>query len=290
MDKQIIIFGYGYVSKFLIKHFKDSNWDIYCTSRKVDLSNPVKNGKVTIINFLDPEIPAIIKSSNICLSTIPPSDKIIDPVLAQYFKEISSNTLFEWIGYLSSTSVYGDHSGSWVNEQTLCVPSNKKAKLRFIAEQQWLKFYNQNNLPINILRLSGIYGPNRNCLEQIMSGKDYTIAKNDHYFSRIHVNDICMAIKASIKYPTKGEIYNISDDEPAPLNIVQQFGASILDKEQLKEIPFEQCKLSEQAKCFFDDNKKISNQKIKATLKVTWAYPNYRIGLVTGCLPYLSKS
>lgn len=288
MKKQIIIFGYGYVSKFLIQQLKNLNWTIYCTSRKINLDRPVKDGNVTVINFLDPKLPSIIKSSNICLSTVPPSAEIIDPVLKIY-SDIISKSSFEWIGYLSSTSVYGDHNGAWVNENTKCIPSNEKSRIRLLAEKQWLNLYSKYKSPVHIFRLSGIYGPNRNCLEQIKNGKNFTIIKKGQYFSRIHVTDICIATITSIKHPTSGEIYNISDDEPAPVNIVQQFGASILNKNTLKEIPFENSDLSAQAKDFFNDNKKISSQKIKEHLNIRWQYPNYNSGLLNGCLPYLNR-
>lgn len=288
MKKQIIIFGYGYVSKFLIQQLRDLNWKIYCTSRKNNLEKPVTDGDVTIINFLDPKLPSIIKSSNICLSTVPPSAEIIDPVLKAY-SDIISKGSFAWIGYLSSTSVYGDHNGAWVNEDNECAPSNEQSRVRLLAEKQWLNLYSKHELPVHIFRLSGIYGPNRNCLEKIKNGKDFTIIKKGQYFSRIHVADICMATITSIKRPISGEIYNVSDDEPAPINLVQQFGASILNENTLKEIPFENSDLSTQAKDFFNDNKKTSSQKIKEHLNIRWQYPNYKSGLLKGCLPYLNR-
>lgn len=289
MSKTIIIFGYGYVSKFLIQKLKALGWIIYCTSRTVEIGKPLKKENVTIINFLDPTLPLLFKSSNALLSTAPPNNEMLDPVLHIYSDVISKDS-FEWIGYLSSTGVYGDHNGAWVNEETKCVPSNEQSRLRLRAEQQWLNLYSKNKLPVHILRLSGIYGPHRNCLEQIKTGKNFTIVKKDQFFSRIHVEDICMAIIASIKSPTAGEIYNVSDNEPAPINIVQQFGASLLKVNSLDEIPFEVSDLSAQAKCFFNDNKKISNQKIIEKLDIKWKYPNYIFGLIKGCLPYLNHS
>lgn len=289
MNKTIIIFGHGYVSKFLIQKLNALGWIIYCTSRKTDIGRPVKNENVTIINFLDPAMPSLIKSSDALLSTVPPNNEMIDPVLHAYADVISKN-MFEWIGYLSSTSVYGDHNGAWVNEETKCAPNNEQSRIRLLAEQQWLKLYSINKLPVHILRLSGIYGPHRNCLEQIKNGKDFTIIKKDQFFSRIHVEDICIATIASIKSPTAGEIYNISDDEPAPINIVQQFGASILNANSLNEIPFEVSDLSDQAKFFFNDNKKVNSQKIKGKLSIKWTYPNYIVGLTKGCLPGLNNT
>ena len=284
MRKTIIIFGYGYVSRFLIRELNNLGWIVYCTSRGVDIGKPVKNENVTVINFLDPALPSLIKLSNVLLSTAPPNNEMIDPVLHAYADVISKNT-FEWIGYLSSTSVYGDHNGAWVNEETECAPSSEQSRIRILAEQQWLKLYSINKLPVHILRLSGIYGPNRNCLDQIKNGKDFTIVKKDQFFSRIHVDDICMATLASIKSPTAGEIYNVSDDEPAPINVVQQFGASVLNLKSLNEIPFEFSDLSDQAKLFYNDNKRVSSKKIIEKLNIKWIYPNYMIGLAKGCLP-----
>lgn len=124
MNKTIIIFGHGYVSKFLIQKLNTLGWIIYCTSRKVDIGRSVKNENVAIINFLDPALPSFIKSSNVLLSTVPPNNEMIDPVLYLYADFISKD-MFEWIVYLSSTSVYGDHNGAWVNEETKCAPSNE---------------------------------------------------------------------------------------------------------------------------------------------------------------------
>ena len=289
MNKTILIFGYGYVSKFLIQQLKSLDWLVYCTSRKVNVGQSVNDNNATIINFFDPKLPSIIKSADMLLSTVPPNRDVIDPVLHKYNKVISKAN-FEWIGYLSSTSVYGDHHGAWVDENTKCIPNNERSKIRSLAEKKWLDLYLIHELPVHIFRLSGIYGPNRNCLEQIKNSKDFTIVKKEQYFSRIHVEDICAAIIASIKSLTAGEIYNVSDDEPAPINIVQQFSASILNKPNLKEIPFENSDLSERAKGFFNDNKKISNRKIKKKLNIKWQYPNYQSGLLNGCLPYLNST
>ena len=288
MKKTIIIFGYGYVSKFLIQKLNALGWIIYCTSRKTDIGRPVKNENVTIINFFDPVMPSLIKSSDALLSTVPPNNEMIDPVLHAYADVISKN-IFGWIGYLSSTNVYGDHRGSWIDETTPCNPSNQKARTRLEIERQWLHLYDLFKLPVHIFRLSGIYGPARNCLEDIIMGKDFTIVKKNHYFSRIHIKDICPLILSSIHYPTPGEIYNISDNEPAPLHVVQQFGAKIMGKEKLKEIMEEKSKISEDLKRFFMDNKKVNGQKIIKKLGVNLLYPHYRSGLLNGCLPFLQK-
>jgi nucleoside-diphosphate-sugar epimerase len=286
MKKTILIFGNGYVSKFLSKELINLGWFVYSTSRNAPYETRTDCQNIKIINFFDPSLPEIIKSAQAILSTVPTDDKIIDPVLESYLRIISKEKI-EWIGYLSSTGVYGNHDGKWVNEQTQSVPNNLKSKLRLIAEQRWLELYSKYKLPVHILRLSGIYGPGRNCLEDINKGKDFTIIKKDQYFSRIHILDICQAIIASINSPTPGEIYNVSDDEPATMDAVHQFGARILGKSPLKELLFENMNLSTQLAMFFNDNKKVSNDKIIKALSIKCKYPNYRIGLLEGCLPYL---
>jgi nucleoside-diphosphate-sugar epimerase len=289
MMNKVTIFGHGYVSSFLIKTFSRLGWNIVCTSRKIDIARPIKYENLTLINFFDPDLLSILQTSNIILSTVPPEQNI-DPVLRQYRNIIAQEkSLTLWIGYLSSTNVYGNHQGAWVDETMPCNPSNQKARDRLEIEKQWLNLYDSFNLPVHVFRLSGIYGPGRNCLEDILLGKDFTIVKENHYFSRIHIEDICQLILNSINYPTPGEIYNISDNEPMPLHVVQQFGAKILGKDKLKEIMEEKAKISESFKRFFMDNKKVNGQKIIKQLGVNLIYPDYLSGLLHGCLPFFKK-
>ncbi|MEZ5315042.1 MAG: SDR family oxidoreductase [Chlamydiales bacterium] len=282
----MLIFGHGYVSRFLMEQMHPLNYKVYCTSRQV--KQPIRKGNIEILNFFDPILPSIIDSSHLILTTIPPDDAGVDPVLERYSQYLSKTTC-KWIGYLSSTSVYGNHHGAWVDEKTQCTPSHRESKWRLFAEKAWLNLYVKYKLPVHIFRLSGIYGPNRNCLEEIKKGKKSTIVKSGQYFSRIHMVDICQAILASIDSPIGGEIFNISDDEPAPLHLVHQFGADILNEPPLKEISFEKAELSKRAQSFFYDNKKVSNQKLKNCLGFECKYPNYRTGLLEGCLPFLKR-
>lgn len=286
-----IIFGHGYVSKSLIKIFNHLGWNVVCTSRKIEIGIPVEKENLRFINFFDPTLPEIIEDSNVIVTTIPPNEKNVDPVLQEYSNIIATKkSSLHWVGYLSSTNVYGDHKGAWIDETTPCYPSNEKARSRLDAEMQWLSLYKTVNSPVHVFRLSGIYGPGKNCLEDILMGKNFTIVKKNHYFSRIHIDDICELVLGSINHPTPGEIYNISDNEPAPLHIVQQFGAAILKRDKLKEILEEEAKISENLKMFFTDNKKVNNRKIIKKLGVELIYPDYRSGLLRGCLPYLQQT
>jgi len=285
---KVIIFGHGYVSKFLIKIFNHLGWTVVCTSREIGIGAPIEEENLKFINFFDPTLPAIFEDSSVIVSTIPPDEKNLDPVLQEYGNIIAAKqSSLQWVGYLSSTNVYGDHGGAWIDETTPCHPSNEKARGRLDVEMQWLSLYETVKSPVHVFRLSGIYGPGRNCLEDILMGKNFTIVKKNHYFSRIHVDDICQLVLRSINHPTPGEIYNTSDNEPAQLHLVQQFGAAILKRDKLKELVEEKAEMSENLKMFFMDNKKVNGKKIINKLGVKLIYPDYRSGLLRGCLPYL---
>jgi len=284
MKRSILIFGYGYVAQYLSLELLKFGWDVYCTSRSLRC---VSNQNLKIIDFKLENIIPVLNSVEMILSTVPPNDNDIDPVLKIISKKIISlKDNYLWLGYLSSTSVYGDHKGEWVNELTICNANSPKIEKRLFAEKSWINLYSQYNLPTHIFRLAGIYGPANNCLERIKKGKNFTTIKKGHYFSRIHVLDISHILIRSMLNPTPGEIYNVSDDEPAPLNVVDQYGAELLSMPQLLEIPFEKTHLSNAMNLFFSANKRISNEKICRALNIKLIYPNYRIGLSKGCLYY----
>ncbi|MDP2194097.1 MAG: SDR family NAD(P)-dependent oxidoreductase, partial [Alphaproteobacteria bacterium] len=209
---------------------------------------------------------------------VPPVADIQDPVLDIY-KDAMKNSPASWIGYLSATSVYGNHDGAWVDEASLCVPDTPKAMLRLQSEEQWQALYHQHGKPVHIFRLAGIYGPFQNTLVHLKNGKRDTIVKPGHYFSRIHVADICKGLVASMEQPQPWAIYNMADDEPAPLHVVQQYGAKLLDLPQLTETLYNQAHLSPGMREFFENNKRVCAKKIKQDLNVSWTYPTYREGL-----------
>lgn len=266
----LIIFGWGYTTQHLLKHL-DQNWQVWMTSRTP--KHP------RCLSFDDPSLPERIHQAQAILSSVPPTATGIDPVLAAYQTALTSSQA-TWIGYLSSTSVYGDHQGQWVDEQSTCRPSHHIAQQRFNIEQAWQQITSQK---VHVFRLAGIYGPQRNCLEQIRQGKTTTYYKANHAFSRIHVTDIAKILIASMHQPTPGHIFNVSDNEPAPLHEVQQYGAQLLTQPPLTEIPIETADLSPRMQHFFNDGKKIRNDKIKQQLGIQLTFPNYRSGLDHEC-------
>jgi nucleoside-diphosphate-sugar epimerase len=275
----IVIFGNGYVTQFLVPQLVLQGWSVYVTSRQLQLVKPI--GGSRLIHFFDPDLPNIISQSQAILSTVPTDPTAIDPVLALYADPIRNAKA--WVGYLSATNVYGDHGGAWVTEASSCQPSYPKAKTRHLAEQKWLSLHHNHQTPVHIFRLSGIYGPKRNALIAIDQGKKHVVVKQNHQFSRIHVADICQVILASIAKPTPGEIFNVSDNQPAPIEDVYHFACQLLGRDQLDQVPFEAAKLSKPAKQFFNDHKQVSSQKIQSQLGIQWRYPDYKTGLADGC-------
>ena len=275
--RNILVFGYGYVGKFLSKRLAKNGWKVYSTSRNINISQPEKLKNITIYNFEDPMILEIIKKVDYILNTIPPYNNT-DPVLSYYHKELLKKS-FKWVGYLSSTGVYGNYNGEWVNEETICIPTNDTSKQRLIVEGLWMVFFKGISNPVNIFRLSGIYGPSRNIFEQIKKGKIHTTYKPGHYFSRIHVEDICQILIHSMNNITHGQIYNISDDKPEQLHVLHDYATTKMNVKPLIKVPIDDASLPKRAKEFFSDNKKVSNEKIKSILMIKLLYPNYKLGL-----------
>jgi nucleoside-diphosphate-sugar epimerase len=210
------------------------------------------------------------------LITNPPGNEG-DIVLNEYKNILYRAKNIEWIGCLSATSVYGDHQGAWVDENSKLKPSSERGKRRMLAENQWLDFAKNNKA--NIFRLAGIYGPKRNALESIRNFKARSIFKKGQVFSRIHVEDIAQIIKASMTNLTKSEIYNLADNYPCPGYEVNDFAARLLNVEPPELIDYNKAELSPMAHEFYADNKRASNRKITESLKIKLIYPTYKEGL-----------
>lgn len=194
------IFGFGYTAKFLARELLELNFNVIGTTRDKNkiLNSAQENYK--LIDFFENEITPHLSQATHILVCIPPSEKIGDPVLSCFSDLISQNrSHIQWLGYLSSTSVYGDHQGAWVTEESNSMAAEVQGKLRLITENKWKSFARQQEIPLHIFRLAGIYGPQRNAIERIIAGKKASIYKKGQYFSRVHVADIASVILASIK-------------------------------------------------------------------------------------------
>lgn len=214
-----------------------------------------------------------------------PPDASGDPVLRHHGGDLvalmSASPPLRWVGYLSTTAVYGDHGGAWVDEDTPCAPTSKRARRRLAAENAWLDLQRTRGLPVHVFRLAGIYGPGRNAVIDARAGTARRIHKPGQVFSRIHVDDIAAVALASMARPNPGRVYNVCDNEAAPGEDVVAHAFRLIGKEPPPALPFTEAAagMSEMARSFYADNKRVRNDRIKRELGVILRYSNYRIGL-----------
>lgn len=200
-----------------------------------------------------------------------------DPVLAQFRDAISAAApKARWVGYLSTTGVYGDHQGGWVDEETPLRPSTERGQARIEAEAAWQAI---TDLPLHIFRLAGIYGPGRGPFSKVRNGTARRIIKQDQVFSRIHVEDIASALELSLNAPSAGAIYNLCDDDPAPPEDVIGYAAELLGLPVPAAVDFETADMSPMARSFYAESKRVRNDRIKRDLGWVPKYPDYRSGL-----------
>ena len=225
---------------------------------------------------IDKDIKIKIKDADFILISIPPIDN--EDIVVKNFKETIKKTNTKWITYLSATSVYGNHDGAWVNEDSETKPTSTSGIKRLNAEDQWLKLSNENNLPLQIFRLSGIYSEENNILKRLISGQAKIIKKENHFFSRIHVEDIANILFYSMKKFKRNEIYNISDDKPAPQEEIASYGSKLLKVKSPKILELETLE-DGMLKDFYKDSKKVDNKKVKNFFGYQFTYPTYKEGL-----------
>lgn len=273
------IFGCGYTANALTPKLIAQGFQVIGTSRTPDTKAP-HNPTLQLIDFNSPYMEKYLNLATHLLICIPPTNALNDIVLLKYGDLIKKQAPYlKWFGYLSSTSVYGNHDGKWVTEESHCIPHTPTGIARLHTEQDWISFAKKYQLPLHIFRLSGIYGPGRNVLKRIIQGKKQSIFKENQVFSRIHVEDIATTLLASMQRPNPLAIYNVADDEPAPADAVDRYAAKLLHQEPLPLIPFSEAHLSPMEQEFYANNRRVSNLKIKEQLSVSLQYPTYREGL-----------
>ncbi len=285
---RLFCFGYGYTADYLGYALQNSQdpWTIGGTTRDEDRRKELLSRRIRArifdeqIPLVDPE--TIFKRVTHLLISTPPNDDG-DPVFKSYAKDLINLPHLKWVGYLSSTGVYGDRGGATVTEQSETRPISQRGSRRELAEKQWLSLYDRYQVPVHIFRLSGIYGPGRSALDSIRAGVARRIEKPGHKFNRIHVDDIIQVLLASFARLNPGSIYNLADDVPVPSHEVIAYACQLLGRPVPPIIPFDQADLAPIALSFYKDNKHVLNDKIKNELGVTLKYPDYRMGL-EGCL------
>ena len=281
-DINIFCFGFGQVAKNFIKKLsvEQYNINLSATSRS-ESSKKTFNG-INYNSYLfnsekfDQNLVVKLKEADHILVSIPPENQE-DLVIKNFSKFIESSKV-KWITYLSATSIYGDHKGEWVNENSKTNPISNNGIARLKAENAWFSLEKNKKIPIQIFRLSGIYSNEKNILIRLKSGGVKLINKKNHFFSRIHVDDISNILFKSLSKFKSGEIYNLSDDKPSTSEEVTLFGAKILNIENIEKIEVDQIK-SEMLKNFYNESKKVSNKKMKSYFDYDLKFPSYIEGL-----------
>ena len=281
-DINIFCFGFGQVAKNFIKKLsvEQYNINLSATSRS-ESSKKTFNG-INYNSYLfnsekfDQNLVVKLKEADHILVSIPPENQE-DLVIKNFSKFIESSKI-KWITYLSATSIYGDHKGEWVDENSKTNPISNNGIARLKAENAWFSLEKNKKIPIQIFRLSGIYSNEKNILIRLKSGGVKLINKKNHFFSRIHVDDISNILFKSLSKFKSGEIYNLSDDKPSTSEEVTLFGAKILNIENIEKIEVDQIK-SEMLKNFYNESKKVSNKKMKSYFDYNLKFPSYIEGL-----------
>jgi nucleoside-diphosphate-sugar epimerase len=277
MNRHMLFFGFGFSARALARQLDRTEWKISGTSRTADGIADIEASDVHGIEFN--ALSSIPDDVTHIVSSVPPGEQG-DPVLNRFGSELARRAnQFQWVGYLSTTGVYGDHGGAWVDEATALTPNTERGARRLAAEQQWLALHRDHGLPVHVFRLAGIYGPGRNTLDNLRDGTARRVVKPGQVFSRIHVEDIAGVLLASMARPNPSRAYNVADDEPCPPQDLVTFAAELLGMAPPPEIPFADARLSPMARSFFADSKRVSNVRVKSELGYNLHYPTYREGL-----------
>jgi nucleoside-diphosphate-sugar epimerase len=276
MTRTLLSFGHGFSARALARLLLPQDWRIIGTTRSDDKAAGLLH------EGIEPRIwpgadmrPALDAATHLLISAAP--DEQGDPVLAELRDEIAVRAgQFAWVGYLSTTGVYGDHAGDWVDESAPLTPATRRGIARVQAEAAWAAI---PGLPLHIFRLAGIYGPGRGPFAKVRDGSARRIIKPGQVFSRTHVADIAQVLAASIARPNPGGIYNVCDDDPAPPEDVIGYAAELLGLPLPPAEDFATAEMTPMARSFYAESKKVRNDRIKDELGVRLIYPDYRSGL-----------
>lgn len=276
MENTLLSLGHGYSARYLAKRLVPQGWRIAGTTRDPDKFDDLRAQGITPLLWdRDAILPWLENASHVLVSAGPTADG--DPTLALLNSDISARAAdLTWVGYLSTTGVYGDAQGGWVDETTPLIPSTERGRRRVAAETAWSDIA---NLPLHIFRLAGIYGPGRGPFTKVRNGTARRIIKEGQVFSRIHVEDIALVLEASMKAPNPGTAYNLCDDDPAPPQDVITHAAKLLGVDLPPAIPFDEAEMTPMARSFYAESKRVRNDRIKDDLGVTLTYPDYQSGL-----------
>lgn len=278
----LFCFGLGYSASVLARRLARADWRISgtaaSTARVARINGLGHRGCLFDGSTTSPAASVALREATHVLISVPP-DEAGDLVLRWHAKDLGAAHRLQWIGYLSTVGIYGDHAGRWVDEETLPAPITMRSRWRLAAENAWLAWGAETGRRVQVFRLAGIYGPGRSVIDNLKRGTARRIVKPGQVFNRIHVTDIAATLQAAIAHPTQHQIYNVTDDEPASSEQVLLHAAALLGVEPPAALSFDLADLTPMARSFYAECKRVSNRRIKADLGVTLAYPTYREGL-----------
>lgn len=278
IQPHLFCFGLGYSAGKLADSLLQRGWRVSGTCRSMEKTAQLTARGITPYLF-DRSQPIDRLNQHLAdvthlLSSVPP-DAAGDPVIDLHGALLREQRHLAWTGYLSTTGVYGDRQGDWVDEDSALQPSGERGARRLAAETQWLALAPAAHL----FRLAGIYGPGSSALDTVRAGRARNIVKPGQVFSRIHVADIVQVLLASIAQPSPGRAYNVCDDDAAPPADVILYACKLLGVAPPPTTDFAEAAMSPMARSFYDDNKRVRNERIKQELGVDLLYPDYRLGL-----------
>ncbi len=273
--KRLLSFGHGYSATAMAALLPKDEWQVVGTTRRSEKAQVLKDADVTPVIWPGEDLSKqIAEATHVLISPAP--TEAGDPVLAEYKSKFSNAQHLEWVGYLSTTGVYGDHEGGWVDEETPLTPSTKRGQMRVMAEAEWQSI---PDLPLHIFRLAGIYGQGRGPFSKVRNGTARRIIKKNQVFSRIHVEDIAQVLCASVARPNPGAIYNLCDDNAAPPEDVIAHAAELLGLPLPEAVDFKTAEMTPMARSFYAESKRVRNDRIKDELGISLKYPDYQTGL-----------
>lgn len=274
---RLVVLGHGYSAGFLTRLLVPQGWAVTGTTR--DDPARVADAGATPLRWPgeEPAIRAEIARADAILISAGP-DAEGDPALRDFADALAAAPA-RWLGYLSTTGVYGDHQGGWVDETTPLTPATRRGQQRVAAEAAWQMLATTHGLPLHIFRLAGIYGPGRGPFQKLREGTARRIVKPGQVFSRIHAEDIAQTLAASIARPNPGAIYNLCDDDPAPPEAVIAHAAALLGVPVPPAEDYATAEMTPMARSFYAESKRVANDRIKRELGVQLRHPDYRSGL-----------
>jgi nucleoside-diphosphate-sugar epimerase len=277
----LLSIGHGYTAAALARRLLPQGWRVIGTTRNPHRAESMRAIGIEPVSWPLADPQGTLRTATHLLCSVAPVEGA-DPVLAAISGVLmGAAPALRWIGYLSTTGVYGDHAGGWVDEETQPKPTTDRARARLAAEARWFALGRASDVPVQVFRLGGIYGPGRGPFEALRAGTTRSIIKPGQVFSRIHVDDIAAVLEASMAQPNPGRLYNVVDDEPAPPQDVQALAAGLLGLAPPPAVPFEEeaPRMNPMAREFYGESRRVRNQRIREELGVALAYPTYREGL-----------